>query len=84
VPVGLLDPDALSISALRRDRAYSVAYLKTYLMKYVKVKYVMFAYYSSRHWIAVVIVPSWCKVLYIDSNRGMKTDLSRLISVIDE
>jgi hypothetical protein len=53
-------------------------------MKYVKAKYVMFAYYSSRQWIAVVIVPSWCKVLYIDSNRGMKTDLSRLISMIDE
>ena len=53
-------------------------------MEYNQKKYVGFAYNSGNHWIDVVIVPSWHKVLYLDSNRGGKTNLSPLVSVIDE
>jgi hypothetical protein len=84
VPVALLDPDALSIVNLRRDRGYSVAYLERCLRKYAQEKYVMFAHNCGGHWIAVIIIPNWHKVLYLDSNRGIKSDLSSLKYVIDE
>ena len=47
-------------------------------------KTVMFVHNCDVHWIAVIIIPKWQKVLYLDSNRGRKTDLSGLKSVIDE
>jgi len=84
VPVALLDPDALSIKSLRSNRGYSVAYLERCLRKYAQKKYVMFAHNCGGHWIAVIIVPNWHKVLYLDSIRGRNKDLSGLKSVIDE
>ena len=84
MPVALLDPDALSIITLNSKRSYSVAYLERCLKKYVQKKYVMFAHNCGGHWIVVIIVPNWQKVLYLDSNRGMKTDLCGLKYVIDE
>jgi len=59
-------------------------YLKKGLRKYAKKEYVMFAYNSGGHWIAFIIIPKWLKVLYLDSNRGRKTDLIGLKPVIDE
>jgi hypothetical protein len=48
-PVGLLDPDALSIKTMSSDRGYSVAYLERCLRKYAKEKYVMFAHNYGGH-----------------------------------
>ena len=47
-------------------------------------KTVMFVHNCDVHWIAVIIIPKWQKVLYLGSNRGRKIDLSGLKSVIDE
>ena len=84
MPVGLLDPNPLSIDSMTRARGFSVSYLEKSLKKHAKKDYVMFAHNCGVHWIAVIIIPKWQKVLYLDSNRGMKTDLSGLKSVIDE
>ena len=84
MPVGLLDPDALSIESMTRSRDFSVQYLEKGLRKHAKKEYVMFPYNSGDHWIAVIIIPKWLKVLYVDSNRGRKIDLSQLKFVIDE
>ena len=83
MPIGLLDPDPLSIDSMTRDRGFSVSYLEKSLKKHAKKDYVMFAYNCGVHWIAIIIIPRWQKVLYLDSNRGRKTDLSVLKSVID-
>jgi hypothetical protein len=84
VPVGLIDPDPVSIKTMSADRGYSLGYLEYCLRKYAKKKFVMFAYNCGGHCIAVVIVPKWQKVLYLDSNRGRVSDLSPLKFVIDE
>ena len=84
MPVGLLDPDPVSIKTMSADRDYSVGYLEYCLRKSAKKNVVMFAHNCGGHWIAIVIVPKWQKVLYLDSNRGRVSDLSPLKSVIDE
>jgi hypothetical protein len=84
VPVGLLDPYALSIQNLTSSRDFCLQYLEKGLRKYAKKEYVMFPYNSGDHWIAVIIIPKWMKVVYLDSNRGREIDLSGLKSVIDE
>jgi amino-acid N-acetyltransferase len=84
VSVALLDPDPLSIDSMTRDRGFSVGCLKKSLRNHAKKDYVMFAHNCGEHWIAVIIIPKWQKVLYLYSNRGRKTNLSGLKSVIDE
>ena len=71
MPVGLLDPDPLSIKTMNTDRGYSVVYLE-------------YAHNCGGHWIAIIIIPKWQKVMYLDPNRGRKSDLSPLKSMIDE
>jgi len=61
-----------------------VQYLEKGLRKYAKKEYMMFAYNSGDHWNVVIIIPKWLKVMYLNSNRGYKTDLSELKYVIDE
>ena len=56
VPVGISDPDPLSIKTMNPDRGYSVDYLEYCLRKYVKKKLVMFAHNCGGHWIVVIIV----------------------------
>jgi amino-acid N-acetyltransferase len=84
VPIGLIDPDLVSIKTMSADRDYSVRYLEYCLRKHAKKNFVMFAYNCGGHYIAIVIVPKWQKVLYLDSNRGRASDLSLLKSMIDE
>jgi amino-acid N-acetyltransferase len=84
VPVGLIDPDLLSVKTMNTDRRYSVGYLEYCLRKYAKKNYVMFAHNCGGHWIAVIIVPKWQKVMYLDSNRGRKSDFSPLKYVTDK
>ena len=82
--VGLLDLDPLSIDSMTKGRGFSVSYLEKSLKKHAKKDYVMFAHNYGVHWIVVIIVSKWQKVLYLDSNRGRKTYLSGLKSMIDE
>ena len=84
MPIGLLDPDPLSIDSMTRDRGFSVSYLEESLKKHAKKYYVTFAHNYGVHWIVVIIISMWQKVLYLDSNRGRKTYLSELKSMIDE
>ena len=76
MPVGIIDPDPVLIKTMNIDRSYSVGYLEYCLRKYAKKKFVMFAHYYGEHWIAVIIVQKWQKVIYLDSNRSKKLDLS--------
>ena len=84
MPVSIIDPDLVSIKTMNTDRGYSMDYLEYCLKKYAKKKFVMFAHNCGGHWIAVIIVRKWQKVIYLDSNRGRKSDLSPIKSVIDE
>ena len=61
-----------------------MGYLEKGLRKHAKKDYVMFAHNCGVHWIVVIIIPKWQKVMYLDSNRGKKSDLSPLKSMIDE
>ena len=82
--VGIIDPNPVSLKTMNTDRVYSVDYLEYCLRKYAKKKFVMFAHNCGGHWIAVIIVQKWQKVIYLDSNRGRKSDLSPITTVIDE
>ena len=82
--VGIIDPDLVSIKTMNTDRGYSVDYLEYCLKKYAKKKFEMFVHNCGGHWIAVIIVRKWQKVIYLDSNRCKKSDLIAIKSVIDE
>jgi len=84
VPVGIIDLDPVSIKTMNTDRGYSMGYLEYCLRKYAKKKFVMFAHNCGGHWIAIIIARMWQKVIYLDSNRGKKLDLTPIKSVIDE
>ena len=84
MPVGIIDPDPVSIKTINTDRGYSVDYLEYCLRKHDKKKFVMFAHNCGGHWIAVIIARMWQKVIYLDSNRGKKSDLTPIKYVIDE
>ena len=82
--VGIIDPDPVSIKTMNTDRSYSVGYLEYCLKKYAKKKFEMFVHNCGGHWIAVIIPRMWQKVIYLDSNRGKKSNLTPIKSVIDE
>ena len=84
MPVGIIDPDPVSIKTMNTDRGYIMDYLEYCLRKYAKKKFMMFAHNCVGHWIAVIIARMWQKVIYLDSNRGKKSDLTPIKSVIDE
>ena len=84
MPVGIIDPDPVLIKTMNTDRGYSVDYLEYCLRKYAKKKFVIFSHNCGGHWIAVIITRMWQKVIYLDSNRGQKPDLTPIKSVIDE
>ena len=69
---------------MNTDRHCSEGYLEYYLRKYAKKNFVMFAHNCGGHWIVVIIARIWQKVIYLDSNRGKKSDLSPIKSMIDE
>ena len=82
--VGIIDPDPVSIKTMNTDRSYSVGYLEYCLRKYAKKIFVMFAHNCGGHQIAVINIRKWQKMIYLDSNRGRKSDLSPIKSMIDE
>jgi len=44
----------------------------------------MFAYNSSKHWIIVIVIQKWDKVIYLDSNKSGNHDFSMLKLLINE
>ena len=83
MPVGIIDPDPVLMKTMNTDRGYSIDYLEYCLRKYAKKKFVMFAHNCGGHWIIVIIARMWQKVIYLDSNRGKKSDLTLIKSMID-
>ena len=49
MPVGIIDPDIVSIKTMNTDRGYSMDYLEYCLRKYAKKKFVMFAHNYGGH-----------------------------------
>ena len=84
VPVGFLDPKLMSISTMDQERSYVVEYLEKTLHKFARKKLIMFAHNTCGHWILVIIIPKWNKILYFDSQRFKARDYSVLKEVINE
>ena len=80
--VAFLDCEVLSNSL--REHEYSVSFMKRTFVKYAKKNVIISAYNSDGHWIAVLILPLQHKVLYLNSLKSLKTNLSMLSKVIDE
>ena len=81
--VGFLDPELLSMSNIQSDKSYVVDYLERALNHYAK-EIIMFPHNPGGHWILVVIIPKWSKVLRFDSLRSKARDHTLLKEVIDE
>jgi amino-acid N-acetyltransferase len=88
IPVGFLDPQLMSLDNIKLDRAAVLKYVQKAFTKYTKKEYIMFAYNSgglaSGHWIVVIVIQKWNKVIYLDSNRSRNHDFSMLKLLIDE
>jgi hypothetical protein len=50
----------------------------------LKNNYMLTAYLSTNHWIAVAIVPMQRKVYYLDSLKTVKTDTNPFEEIINE
>jgi hypothetical protein len=88
IPVGFLDPQLMSLDSIKLDRAAVLKYVQKAFTKYTKKEYIMFAYNSGGlaggHWIVVIVIQKWNKVIYLDSNRSVNHDFSMLKLLIDE
>lgn len=84
LPVGFLDPQLLSVTAMEFDRSSMVDYVTRGLRIFAKKEYIMFGHNTGGHWILVVIIPKWDKALYLDSDRNRGRDHSLLKGVLDE
>ena len=82
--VGLLDPEPLAVSTIKEDKDFSSSYLEFGLKKHLDKNFVMFAYNTGHHWLAVVIALKWKKVFYIESSHGHEPELRLLKELIDE
>ena len=84
VPVGILDPQMMSLSTMNQDRFYVVDYVTKALQKCARKRLIMFAHNTVGHCILVVIIPKWRKTLYFDSQRSKACDHSVLKQALDE
>ena len=84
MPAGFLDPELISLSNITSDKSYVVDYLGRALNHYAKKEIIMFPHNPGGHWILVVIIPKWSKVLCFDSLRSKARDHTLLKEVIDE
>lgn len=82
--MGFLDPELMSLSTITSDRSYVVNYVAKAMQKYVKKKLIMFAHNTIGHWVLVVVIPKWKKVLYFDSLRSQARDHKQLKEVLNE
>ena len=88
IHVGFLDPQVMSLDSITFDRDKVLQYVQKAFTKYTKNDYIMFAYnfggLAGDHWIVVVIIQKWNKVIYLDSNRSENHDFSVRELLIDE
>jgi amino-acid N-acetyltransferase len=88
MPVGFLDPQVMSLDSINFDRKAVLQYVQKAFTKYSSKDFIMFAYNSGGsagcHWIVVIIVQRWNKVIYLDPNKSVNQDFSVLRLLIDE
>lgn len=86
LPVAILDPQMFSRSCIRSNESFVVDYVKSAFNHYAMEadSVIMFAHNTGGHWLLVVIIPKWKKVLYLDSDRSKQRDHALLKSVINQ
>lgn len=84
ISVGFLDPQLMSLDSIKFDRAAVLQYVQKAFTKYTSKDFIMFAYNSGGHWVVVIVIQKWNKVIYLDSNRSGNHDFSMLKLLIDE
>jgi hypothetical protein len=84
IPVGFLDPQLMSLNSIKFDRVAVLQYVQKAFTKYTSKDFIMFAYNSCGHWVVVIVIQKWNKVIYLDSNRSGNHDFSMLKLLIDE
>jgi hypothetical protein len=85
--VGFLDPECLCSTTLKstnNNLAFSVSYMRNAFELYAKKNFMLIAYLSMNHWIAVEIVPKQQKVYYLDSLKIVNTDTNPFKQIINE
>jgi hypothetical protein len=85
--VGFLDFECLCSTTLNRMNntlAFSMSYMCTAFELYDKNNFMLTAYLSTNHCLAVVIVPKQQKVYYLDSLKTAKTDTNPFEQIINE
>ena len=82
--VGFLDPELLSMSNIQSDKSYVADYLRRAFNHFAKKEIIMFPHNPDGHWILVVVILKWSKVLCFDSLRSKARDHTLLKEVIDE
>ena len=83
-PVGILDPELMSLTTIRTDKSYVVDYVIKAFKHLSKKQFIMFAHNHAGHWILVAVIPKWGKVLYFDSCRSQARDFTLLKEIINE
>ncbi|XP_021309182.1 uncharacterized protein LOC110432717 [Sorghum bicolor] len=84
IPVGFLDPQLMSLDSIKFDRAAVLQYVQKAFTKYTGKDFIMFAYNSGGHWVVLIVIQKWNKVIYLDSNKSGNHDFSMLKLLIDE
>jgi hypothetical protein len=85
--VGFLDPECLFATTLNstdNTLAFYVSYMCNAFRQYAKKNFILSAYLSTNHWIAVVIVSKQRKVYYLDSLKTVKTDTNPFEQIINK
>ncbi|KAG0520251.1 hypothetical protein BDA96_08G057800, partial [Sorghum bicolor] len=86
LPVGIMDPQMFLKSYIRANESSVLDYVKGVLNHFAKFSnsLIMFPHNTGDHWLLVVIIPKWNKVLYLDSDRSKQRDHGLLKSVINK
>ena len=85
--VGFLDPESLcstTLTSIDDTLAFSMSYMQSAFKLYAKKNFMLTAYLSTNHWIAVAIVLKQRKVYYLDSLKRLKTDTTPFEQIINE
>jgi hypothetical protein len=86
LPVGIMDPQMFLKSYIRANESSVLDYVKGVLNHFAKFSnsLIMFPHNTGDHWLLVVIIAKWNKVLYLDSDRSKQRDHGLLKSVINK
>ena len=84
--VGIMDPPMFLKSNMRSNESSIMEYVKSVLNHYAKEpdSLITFPHNTGDHWLLVVIIPKWNKVLYLDSDRSKQWDHTLLKTVINQ